>query len=206
MNNIFLPTIQNTGTWFLMGFFKNHKDISGTVEIRFLEHLARGIVHKDMGIKQEFVKGGRTVFHSHICTNAFKDRTLAKRMYQAFICSVPTVLPIRDPMMSLITMREKAFTRKIPDNLSVTEREILRMEIWNQTVEMFEGLQKLTDIFYFPVDVPQTVDERYNQLLDLVTYCKLSGTLDDIGNWAREWKVLGSRGDYKEKRKYAERD
>lgn len=203
--NIFVPTIQNTGTWFLIDTLRKHPAHMDICEIGFLEHLGRDVIHPDMGTKQSFGKNHKIVFQSHICEHTIVQNTLSNRLFLALCCSTRMVFPVRDPMKSIITMREKARHHKIPDTLTIEQREELRVKLWVGTIKMLQEMENICDVFYFPVET-EGLEERKNLLKEFFIHCRIIAYPFYIKERAEEWPVVGSRGRYEEKKLYDDGD
>jgi len=149
--NIFVPTISNTGTWFLLKFLSCHTKVEGIVECKHI------------------VSGERDIYPNHLVT------VHISRLEEAEHKTVPIddaievskhnvcIIPVRDPMMAAITRMER---HPLSDPLSL--------------VRTFSKLPEFNAIFY-PVDLDIGLAERICGLCDLLNRSGLSEELYVVG-------------------------
>jgi len=218
---IYLPTIQHTGTWFVIETLKLHPDVEAYVEAHLLRRLSqRGTpLAQTMYDKESFSEDGFTIIQQHIplwekAKNLHSPGQGASDiLFAALICSVPTILPIRDPLLSLITARNRREKNNVPVDI------VFMVHIWAQVVRDFEALNNIADPFYLPVDLLgkahtgiriQCVERMMEHCgLEIENVCTLEGhsVHSLVSDFCTEWPVVRStKGKFENKDKYLEGD
>ncbi len=172
---IFSPSVPSTGTNFIRHFFSLHQK----VHMRRLDMILRGEVNID-NLNSDILVFTHFMYHL--------DRMQDIWDFQ----SCHTVVPMRDPLASMITF--SGYTSQEQQQALRIER---KMEEYYRALE----LQEYRPVIYVPVDLysERTFEERKKLLVeasnDLVSEA-------DCIKWAEEWPVHNTRGDYGPKRWY----
>lgn len=172
---VFMPTVPSSGTTFLKHFFQGPD-----TQVRRLSMVLEGRVNLH-GAKKH------TIVHTHFMYHI-------DNMEDIWGFDYPTVIPMRDPLASLLT-----FSAYDP----ISQKKSFRIE--NRMDEFFYALQlqERCPVIYVPVDIERTEQERYENLKN-ASY----GIVDEtkMGIWAKEWPVHNSKPNKGPKTWYAERD
>jgi len=170
---IFLPTVQHSGTWFLINFLTAHPDVSKFVE-------AKNIYGGTDGIEP----GQVNLLHTHVTTYdypVYKVRNYFQNyIAEAMIEKYPTVTPLRDPLLSIITRHSRH-----PDK---DHRYIIAAYTW---------LLQQPKVFCLPVDTVGDSDTPHRQLLLKVALkvCGLDPYVDYVKQYAETWPVSNTAKD-----------
>lgn len=93
---IFVPTVQHTGTWFTLEFLKKIIDGSNLYEAKTLCYEMPEITRP-------------AIVHAHFPTPETKlKQPLSVEAIRTLVCLYPTVIPIRNPMLSILTGMARA--------------------------------------------------------------------------------------------------
>ena len=153
MGNVkLIASIQHTGTWFLIDLLRNHPEV------------------KDFWLEKDFDKIDEENIslihtHMHLLNNEIFDQVKNK------IDSYQTIIPVRDPMKSLITRHKR---HPELDHSSI--------------VYGFECISKLENVFFFPIDVYKRKSDRNKLIIDAFSFLGLSRPNVYIRRFARAWK------------------
>lgn len=162
MNIIFVPTVQHTGTWFVL---------------RFLERFGYGIKE----IWQVLEDGkipipNSTLLHTHFPVQDALSQDLKKasplRTIFTLVNLFKTVVPVRDPLAAILT------------------RECRHPEYHHfYIVDGFVNMAKLhghPNVYFFPIDLE--VEKRKEVLTGALAHCDISIDPYLISTVAEEWK------------------
>lgn len=212
---IFLTTLVHSGTWFLLYFFHTHPEVDGVLETRFLsgasyltgqaEHhtgvgrleipLERGIVI------EKFVPGGVNVLHCHFF-NEIQPLTTGSILALMLMC--PSVVTLRDPLLSVISSVDKiGIGKKLEERLEVSILQLVKD--FRSLGECIGNISKVSAPVLFPIDVPVTVDSRYELLTRVLDHVGLQNK-SHAKMWAEKWPLVNSRGSHPLKDAYMRRD
>lgn len=183
MNDIFLATVQHTGTWFLMGLFETNPLLRHTQLIDVIFDTNQLGLHRP------------TVIHAHLSENdevleklvqaGREDCIPARNFYRDWnipLCEMlvrkcPTVIPMIDPLKSIIE-RHRRHPNFAPHTYLV--------ENWLKILRGWVGAAHISDPFFQPIELEQTYPDRMDQVLQLVRHCGLE-PWPAIGAYVREW-------------------
>ena len=184
---IFCPTIQHTGTWFVL---------------RFLEKLGYQIVLPQKALHSDWVleREVPVVLHAHIVPFYYKPTPFFKGTFVSYgrdpleqfvvrkdqlsvsdiklLCHLyKTIIPIRDPLAAILT-RE------------VRGPEIRHFFIVDAYREMIQGLSMCPNVKFFPIDLDYTFKERKSLLEKTVQHCSLEVEqyIHVINDTAKSWQ------------------
>ena len=108
---VFLLTVQHTGTWWTINTLRKHPDITGFVHVRnVLRHYQKQPL---IGIDEGNPHGeclsetGINLAHTHWFHIYEKGRWQWDTFNDAFVVAVPTLMPLRDPLLSLLTRHNR---------------------------------------------------------------------------------------------------
>lgn len=134
-------SIEHTGTFFVLRLLKQHQDTS---ELVLARHLPAPACER------------RRILHAHIDD----DYSPYERVddLKAVPQGNPTVVPVRDPVKTLLTMAKRGWEGP---------HIVRRMQDYKRLAE-FEG------VYYVPVDTERTEAERYTLLHDCLLFCNLT--------------------------------
>lgn len=176
---IFIPTIQSTGTWFCLDLFKEHSQVSwiGPRASWNLEQLEKAgnndiwVIHIHFGIvsvADRFVFVNKDAIVQQWCKNADA-----------------TIVPIRDPLLSLLT----AYTRYVPSKNFMDLTHIV-----NGFCELIKLIQKY-DIFILPIDIYsyKNTESKLAILKRLFDFVELPHESFLI-KWAKDWPIKNTVG------------
>src|SRR3990167_7085295 len=111
MRAIFLLTVQHTGTWWTINTLRTHPDIKGFAHIRNVLnlHLGMPLTGIDAGIPstESLSQDGINLLHTHWFRVYEKGRWQWDTMSDALVVLVPTIMPLRDPLLSLLTRHNR---------------------------------------------------------------------------------------------------
>lgn len=189
---IYLQTVQHTGTWFIVGFVMDHEEMGGMIQE---DHISAGLRKGDM-IQENHVRGGKVLLEgivpdkknlifTHIASHSLKKPPFLcpRQMMITLACNRPLVVPLRDPLLAMITHRgrhpdweEKALFHKITT--------------WQLYFKFLADFEKHRRVIYCPLDA-LTGD---NKLVVLKKIQEAYGLKDDAlaEKWAAEWPVINS--------------
>ncbi len=190
MNIIFLASVQHSGTWYMIEFFKSLPEVTNFVELPVLKK-SKTWLRREVSPgawEHGLVSVGTNLVHAHITPEDMP-------MIHAMAISHPTVIPVRDPLLGVITGHNR-----YP---AVDFSHIVRN--WLLVAERFFHNQSSYQCVYVPVDLGATdkklrhssLSMAYSSLLDLGHFGP-----GPVNAWieADEWP--NSRGDYPLKRAY----
>jgi len=194
---VYMYSVQHTGTWFVLWFLDNHPDILGHIT-------ANDLMLKNPGLFDgPFIARSKKkiVFHSHINAQMgpnglFKVPT--DEQYKKFLGVYHKkpekrryLIPIRDPLLSLITRHTRHPKR--------------------DHIDVIRGFEMLATTFskngfFLPVDLDLTSDRREVLLRGALEYVDLDPK-PYIKTIAKEWPIRGSeKGGEKLKKLYKNRE
>lgn len=187
---VYLWTVQHTGTWLLIDLLTQHERFASFVQCRNLFGFLRSggsATHALSGSRRitECIneQGGWTLMHSHVAATPDVEPD-AGQLAMAY--SLPTIVPLRDPLRSLVTKRQR-------------EPEDVR-SVFDAWVALARAADVLGDRFLaVPVDL-LTSREVAARVLD---YLELPWTTA-VERFVCAWPVVNSAGDYREKMLYQE--
>lgn len=185
-NFIYLPTLQHTGTWFLINFLLSHLSITGFCETHVIFNALQGKPFKTSypSIKRGIASYGITLLQSHIIMSNDERNNNLHHLQKALLVSNPFVFLLRDPLRSLIT--HKAWGHK-PDYIYAIQ--IYKTFYEAVSILLLEGHQ----IEFFPIDIlTKKEEEREAKLRQVLSIYNLSPSSILTKTWARNWPVHNS--------------
>jgi len=172
---IFVPTVQSTGTWFVLNFFKEHPNVEF---VYAKDAWDKAHLHKEDGITCVYQ------IHFGISEGAAHESFVQKEelLLKWFENADHIVVPVRDPMRSLLT----AYVRG---------PQLNRTHIVNGFVQLAEFVEKY-NIFIVPVDLYAAKDfsQRQKILSSLLNFVGLPKT-PYVEEWAQQWPIHNTIGD-----------
>ena len=179
MKAIFIPSIQHTGTWFLLHLLRNHSSNKSGHMLNH-EHLQRILIDKSY-VNLVFSED-TTLIHFHFGEGEahFPDDRAKHFPYELveYMASIfPTVIPLRDPLLSLISRQAR-----YPD--------LDHSYLINGFVYLVQLSQKFRP-FILPIDVlaKHSDKQRYGELADLMKHLGLD--LEPyLALWSVSWSVF----------------
>jgi hypothetical protein len=184
---IFVPTIQHTGTWFLLNFLQNFTP-------NLIENL--GCMKKEGRISKP------VIIHPHFPIRGElgkEEIETSKTMSvgEIYILSkiFKTIIPIRDPMAAILTREARH-----PEL-----RHFYIVDAFLQVATRFVGNP---NVKFFPIDLYKTFEERRKLLISIVNHCQINPDLhgDLIDTFARKWKVKNKTPSNRFKKLYIGKD
>lgn len=161
---IFTPTIQHTGTWFLL---------------RFLEHYIPNIVETWKLLQDNQPVQRPAILHTHFpVVDSFSlpnKKSLPLDTISTLANLFPTVIPIRDPLRALLTRECRH-----PEY-----RHFYIVDGFVNAARMFSGHP---NVVFLPIDLPLSADVRRNLLASALAHCGLIPD-DTLGDVAEQWPV-----------------
>lgn len=183
MKIVFCPTAPQSGTWFVL---------------RLFEKMECKIIDTDQ-VKKEGFQNELAILHTHIfpfyytpspykeCWPSFGGDPIQEYIVRKnklsigcikLLCSMyKTIIPIRDPLASLLTREVRA-------------PNLRHFYIVDAYVEIVRELAGHPNVKFFPVDLNLNFDERKELLVDVVTHCGFDPVQHDtlLGDIATHWK------------------
>jgi len=197
---IFLPTVQNTGTWFMIETLLKHPDVKEFLEVRFFTDKKIGFPFP-RNLKQSFSKNADTcVLQTHV-HNLSGHNHAADYFFGALLCALPTIIPIRDPLGSMITMRERGMKR---EKRVVYDRMSNRVVIWKNFIADIQRYRNFTgSVCLMPLDLlrKQPVEQRQQAMRKMCSVVGLSRDAQFIKQ-ASAWPMIHTLGTYDLKARY----
>lgn len=161
---VFIPTVQHTGTWFVINFLSNY--------IPELKE-ASVIVHDNEMIN------GPAMLHTHFPALYHETPLEAKSLPIDSICLLAslfkTVIPVRDPLLAILTREWR-------------HPELRHFYIVDGFIQMADRLLGNDNVMFLPVDLPLNVSQRHNLLNRIIEHCGIENTGNITLKIAREWK------------------
>lgn len=168
-----LATVQHTGTWFV-------KDIIEQLthcKISLLEEVSASVIVQPP--KDDWL-------HFHVGPNDLSTwpndtsehlKFLGHPYAKAMATTFKTVIPLRDPMLSLITRQKR-------------HPELVHTSI----IDGFEFLSQLddTNTFWFPIDQQLTLEERFCLIDSMCKFLDIESDSSVIAKIALEWEPKNS--------------
>lgn len=202
-NWIFVPSIPSTGTWFVVHMLANHPAINGWTMLQELVAIAggaEGTAQKcHTGVPGDLIEPslseGTNVIQRHVALVDCSWAKLSDEMI-GMLASLPCLIPLRDPLLSLITQYQKAPQRDHSADVIV----------WRPFVEVLLKIERVANLSFLPLDVLDTHESRLIHLMAVFNTLQIPND-DFAADWADQWPTTyNSRGDYVMKQKYYARD
>lgn len=187
MKIILLASVPHTGTIFLQQFVEQHPEIGNVVGLSQLVNGRSGGLEDPYRAQRGMVPGTTNLVWTHI-----QHQTLDA--IRAFHHHVPTIIPLRDPLLSLITAKKR---REDAHHVWIVENWLmLRVFIW-----------PYGDAAYYPVDLEskKPYNERRQNLHKIIEYCGLPAD-NYVDEYAHRFQPANSRGEYELKTMYKDGD
>jgi hypothetical protein len=186
---ILVKTIQHTGTWFTVDFLRSHPDVDGFVEIDVLPAMMVGRgTGRDVFPAMSIGKR-HTVFKSHFPAQMSGDVLLT-------IASLRTIVPLRDPLLSVMTRNHR-------------HPEIVRndlIDVWESSARVLSPIERDLPIYYAAVDLADSEAARRDLLSGVCRHAELACE-PHARQWAARWPLdINSTGHYPMKDAYRQRD
>lgn len=190
---IYLPTLQHTGTWFMLNFLRSHPEVDGFFEMKNYPRLALNRPRGLMVFPDQAPGSKVTLMQEHLTleerSNALTFTT--SKLVMMRIC--PTVIPLRDPLLSIMTrLNRHPETDHMP-----------HVRAWEAAAITF-GQSDATwlPVKFAPVDVARDLESRRVLLEGVLTALGL-GYPEHAGHFAQSWPAdTNSSGDYALKQAY----
>ncbi|MHB0968068.1 MAG: hypothetical protein ACYC36_16635 [Bellilinea sp.] len=168
---IFIPSVQGTGTWFLLNLLKPHPQVDYLVT--WLGFDEQKLELSNMAVVQAHFGEGKTgpEFGAFV-----PDDTAEGWMRKA----TATVIPVRDPLLSLMTANNRRLDDAPLDHII---NGFLTMSRWAGE----------NDIFFLPVDLygGKSASERRKIFSSLIRFCGLD-FIPHCEEYARRWQVVNT--------------
>ena len=182
MGHIFTTSIQHTGTWFIIRFLQNF--IPNFIEANLINGVPRKIEEDHL-------------IHAHFSGINNCDFTKSLELGAIWFLSslFPTVIPIRDPLAAILSRESR-------------HPEQRHFYIVEGFIKMQQTLFSHPNVMFVPIDLPQTPDERFKVLSDVLVHCKIEPEphKDLLMKCATEWGVENANPQNRFKKMYAEKD
>jgi hypothetical protein len=199
MKFIHVASFPCTGTWFMLRMLEAHPDTTGFVQMKDLCERVDGSRGEDRQptpdrpMMKQFIdwkcEGDNVnILHSHM--------ECAPSQYEiSSVVTLPTVVPMRDPLASLITQHQK-HTNKDHSN---------RVRTLSDWFEIFDTID--CRLAFFPVDVMNTTQKRMIAVKDVYDHMGLKDSQIHTQRWVYDWPLdINTRGVYEMKRRYLDGD
>ena len=139
MKIILLATVPHTGTWFMVEFFRSHPAVSNFIEVQVLQKAPNLMADADSG-RKGLISGDVNLVQGHFGYPAHEKLLLA------FAAMNPLVIPLRDPLLSLITAVNRDRSKE-PNPLPSPTKA------WLRFVEKVDAERDFYQPFYVPLDL-----------------------------------------------------
>jgi hypothetical protein len=195
---IFVPSVQHTGTWFVINFLRNF--IPKNRELQF-------VLEKELGPGGADIRHGHvydnplvepTIVHTHfpIVRNLNMDvnwpegefqrgwhaklgtlRSLPLQTILLFCNFFKTVIPVRDPMAAILTREAR-------------HPQLRHFYIVDGFVAMATEFAKHPNVKFLPIDLATTIEQRAELLWNVLSHCDLDleKHVDVIWELADAWE------------------
>ncbi len=181
MEAIFLPTVRHSGTIFLQKFFqKGGYKLVNVDRMMFageyLPPTTRAIIHTHIDVNLPVVRSlhAQKPNPNHLLgINYYAN--FNEYLILALAGAMPTVVPMRDPLLSIIT-RHSRHPEQAPHTY---------------LIESWQPLCDFRNLFFVPVDLPWTTDERVGLLNSMLAHCKAE-PWPGVNDYAREWEPINA--------------
>lgn len=186
---ILVPTVQSTGTWFMLDLLRYNTACAG-------------VVMAPMQEKAEEWSKENVVVHCHMGLNSLLGQRDAAAFWSFedivyWLARNRTIVPLRDPLLALLTAHQRGRTEE--------ERGILKARVLNGFA-VLGGLWKQYNIHTLPVDLcaGMTELERYEHLRDAMRF--LGWPLQPyLAMTSMLWPVINTTGKFTNKTLYGTR-
>jgi len=211
---IFVPSVQHTGTWFvinfLLNFFEQEKELTLLLEDRkkydaehinyqykydcpldkkTIAHIHLPIVQQDSGLDlmdEQFYNGWKS--------NLETMRSLPISTILLFCNFFKTVIPVRDPLAAILT-RE------------VRHPQFRHFYIIDNFVALATEFVQHPNIMFLPIDLNYSFEQRKDLLLKVLNHCEIDNFDESIVNkYAEEWIPQNITPNNKFKEMYENKD
>jgi hypothetical protein len=180
MEVIFLPTVRHSGTWFLQKLFQTggFKVVNLDRMLCGGEHIppnGKAIIHTHIDVNLKVIRAMHASHPKpahHLAINFYGNLNAA--MIESFNAVLPTLVPMRDPLLSIIT-RHTRHPEQAPHTYLATS--------WRYIPD--------DNVFFVPVDLPFSPARRENVILNALNHCGVV-PWPGVETYAREWKPVNS--------------
>lgn len=186
MNIILLASVPHTGTEFIKHFIDAHPGVGNTVGLAQIRN-NRGILADPYTGQGGLVPYTTNLVWSHINEDALRG-------VRCFAFHVPTVIPMRDPLLSVVTRKHRQ-----PDM-----DHLWLIECW---LVLATFIWPYSDAVYYPVDLEaaKTPEERYEGMKKMSRALHLQPD-GYVKPFAEKFAPVNTRESYDLKKMYDERD
>jgi len=172
-----MPTVQSSGTWFILELFKAHDQIDWVIP----EDYWHAPIIKELNVKRLLKDNSVVVLHTHFGLDVGKNILIEN----IFEISDHIVMPIRNPLRSILT----AYIRDHSPNKDLDKEHII-----HGYIKLVEWVKKL-NVFIIPIDLysKKSKLERYFLLRDLFDFIQIPYE-KYMKEWANNWPVHNTVG------------
>jgi len=188
MSLVFCPTMPQSGTWFVLRLFERlgykiehtgeimSRIVNMTVDISIptiLHTHVFAFYYNPAPYKESWPSYGGDAIQEYIVRKNKMSIGGIKLLASMF----KTVIPIRDPLASLLTRERRA-------------PNLRHFYIVDGYVEVVRELSNHPNVKFFPLDLNLTEEERYELLVDVLTHCgvDVSKHSEEINDTAIHWR------------------
>jgi hypothetical protein len=160
-------SVHHTGTWFVIRFINRHPDTKnmGTPALK-------KVLDGRHGLKED------NTLHAHFLHG--KEIIDLANKFNA-------VIPIRDPIASIITSKERV-PKEDPFRIYTEFTRLLQVD--------------KDKVFFLPVDLYKKKIYKVGLLRSLESFLNLTYNDNWVNEYAEQWKPINTQGVYKDKKKY----
>ena len=218
-NVVLVESVQNTGTWFVIEFLKKHPDVTSFMELypvldahssmKTLYDVAVADIGNESAVSEFreslvrlFPSDKVVVLHHHLFLRHWStERNCWASWDNAFGRMLggllPTIVPVRDPLLSLITGYRRSEDEKVEFDFDARVKDLALMadRSWAPGDKFF----------FIPVDLDVGKDVRKSTLASALKFMGLSywPYVDAV---AEAWTPVNSKGQYEMKQWYLDGD
>ena len=171
---ICVASVPHTGSWFTTNFLEKLVDCESKRMVDLTEEVPLAHYHLgatyDGDFGYEHLEEGKIRSEYKEYFKKFPNYTTVSYLLKE--CKFKTVIPVRDPILSLITRQNR--------NPLLSHMLVIR------GLRRVVFLEKQENVFFFPVDLYETEEDRYNLLNDLTAFVGISND-GIVRETARTW-------------------
>lgn len=139
MKIILLATVPHTGTWFMVEFFRSHPGVSNFVEIQVLQK-ASNLMPDGMAGRPGLASDRINLIQGHF------GYPVHEKLLLAFAAMCPLVIPLRDPLLGLISGKDR-------EREDLEDSGLRIAKAWLELAAKVDDERDFYQPFYLPLDL-----------------------------------------------------
>ena len=200
---IYCLSQHHTGTWTSLSWLLSHRDVEGFIQRAHAHEALAGredIVHQVESGKYPEKFHPLMVYHEHIERDPRSDLTRIDAGQMVRLATTATLIPIRDPLASLVTYQEWGDRDGRSSEIGVRFSPRVFVDIWCCLAGSFETIKRFGHVRFVAWDLLDRA-EMSEYLLGVETDLGLKDRRP-AKRWKRERIVDNTKGDYRLKDAY----